>query len=92
MTIPAVICKTVGMQNNSPWSCSMCPIPQQLRLVGVRTSIYFLIFPGHPKYWTPLQIPPWEALAISCYRKSNVNSSSRKSCKLHLCMCVLFCF
>ena len=41
-----------------PLVLSMCPIPQ-LRLVGVRTSYiyFFLIFPGHPEFWTPLQIP-----------------------------------
>ena len=34
--------------------------PPWLRLVGVRTPyIYFLIFPGHLEFWTPLQIPSW---------------------------------
>ena len=47
------------MQNSSQWPCSMCPIPQ-FRLVAMRTSyIYFLIFPGHPEFWTPLQIHIW---------------------------------
>ena len=38
----------------------MCPFPQ-LRLVGVKTSyvFFFLIFPGHLEFWTPLQIPIW---------------------------------
>ena len=41
------------MQNNSQWPCSKCP-SLQFRLVGVRISI---IFPGHPTFWTLLQIP-----------------------------------
>ena len=45
MTIPEVICKTVAIQNNSQWPCSMCPIPQ-FRLVGVRTSHIFPTFLG----------------------------------------------
>ena len=57
MTVLEVSCKTDAMQNNSQWPCSMCPIPQ-FRLVGVRTS-HILIFPGHPEFWTPLQIPVW---------------------------------
>ena len=54
-----VICKTVAIQNNSQWPCSMRPIPQ-LRLVGVRTSYIYIFFPnfsGHPEFWTLLQIP-----------------------------------
>ena len=41
----------------------MCPIPQ-LRLVGVKTSyvFFFLVFPGHLEFWTPLQIPIWAPL------------------------------
>ena len=34
-------------------------VPSQLRLVGVRTSYSFLIFPGHPEFWTLLQILIW---------------------------------
>ena len=41
-----IIYKTVAMQNNSQWPCSICPIPQ-FRLVGVRTSYIFNIS------WTP---------------------------------------
>ena len=37
MIMPEGIYKTVAMQNNSQWLCSICPIPQ-FRLVGVRTS------------------------------------------------------
>ena len=56
--MPEVHCTAVAIQNSSEWPCSMCPFPQ-LRLVGVKTSyIYFsLIFPEHPEFWTPLQIP-----------------------------------
>ena len=63
MTILEVICKTIAIQNNSQGPCSMRPIPQ-LRLVGVRTSYvyFFLIFPGDPEFWTPLQIPIWAPL------------------------------
>ena len=46
MTMPEVSCKTVAMQNNFQWPCSMYPIPQ-LGLVGVRTSYIFNIS------WTP---------------------------------------
>ena len=49
MTVLEVICKTVAIQNNFQWHCSMSAIPQ-LRLVGVRLSyiyIFFLIFPRH---------------------------------------------
>ena len=42
MAMPRVICKTVAMQNNSQWPCSMYPIPQFI-LVGVRTSYIFYI-------------------------------------------------
>ena len=59
MTTPDISCTAVAVQNSSEWPCSMCPIPQ-LRLVGVRTSyVFFLIFPGHLEFWTPLQIPIW---------------------------------
>ena len=59
MTMPGVSCKALATKNSSEWPCSMCPFPQ-LRLVGVRTSyIYFLIFPGHLEFWTPLQVPIW---------------------------------
>ena len=63
MTMPEVSHKAVAVQNSSQWPCSMCPFPQ-LRLVGVRTSyIFFLIFPGHPEFWTPITNPylglPW---------------------------------
>ena len=61
MTMTEVSCKAVAMQNSSEWPCSISPI-LQLRFVGVRTfSLYFffLIFPGHPEFWTPLQIPIW---------------------------------
>ena len=66
MTILEVTYKTVAVQNSSEWPCSMCPFPQ-LRLVGVRTFYIciFLIFPGHPEFWTPLQIPIWAPL-LSC--------------------------
>ena len=70
MTMPEVSCTAVAVQNSSQWPCSMCPFPQ-LRLVGVRTSyIYFsLIFPEHPEFWTPLQIPIWGLhLAAPCYK------------------------
>ena len=40
MTILEVMCKTVAIQNNFQWPCSIRPIPQ-LRLVGVRTSYIF---------------------------------------------------
>ena len=67
MTMIEVSCKTVTMQNSSQWPCSKCPIPQ-FRLVGVRTSYIFLIFPGHPEFWTPLQIPLGGGpLAAPCY-------------------------
>ena len=71
MMVLEVICKTLAIQNSSEWPCSMHPIPQ-LRLVGVRTSIYiyffFLIFHEHPAIWTPLQIPIWAPpLATPCY-------------------------
>ena len=46
MTVPEVSCKTVAMQNDSQWPCSMCPIPQ-FRPVRVRTSHIFNIS------WTP---------------------------------------
>ena len=60
MTMAEVCCKAVAMQNSSQWPCSMHPIPQ-LRYVGVRISyiFFFLIFPGHLEFWTPLQIPIW---------------------------------
>ena len=59
MTMPEVSCKAVAVQNNSQRPCSMCPIAQ-LRLVGLGHHIYFsLIFPDHPEFWTPLQIPIW---------------------------------
>ena len=64
MTMPEVSCKAVAMQNSSPWPYSMCPFPQ-LRLVGGEDILYiyfFLIFPGHPELWTPLQIPIWAPL------------------------------
>ena len=69
--MPEVSCTAIAIQNSSEWLCSMCPFPQ-LRLVGVRTSyIYFLIFPGHLEFWTPLQIPIWGPhLAAPCYRLS----------------------
>ena len=58
MTVLEVSCTAVAVQNSSQWPCSVCPIPQ-LRLVGVRTSYIFfsLIFPKHPEFWTPFQIP-----------------------------------
>ena len=43
--MPEVICKTVAVQKNSQWPCSMCPIPQ-FRRVGVRTSHIFPAFVG----------------------------------------------
>ena len=73
MTMPEVSCKAVAVQNSSEWPCSMCPFPQR-RLVGVRTSyIYFsLIFPGHPEFWTTLQIPIWDPpLDAPCYNPTS---------------------
>ena len=63
MTVLEVICKTVAIQNNSQWPCSLRPIPQ-LRPVGVRTSYiyFFLIFPGHRvlgPITNPCSGPPW---------------------------------
>ena len=60
MTMPEVSCKAVAVQNSSEWPRSMCPI-LQVGLVGVRTSYIYssLIFPKHPEFWTPLQIPIW---------------------------------
>ena len=58
MTTTEVSYKTVAMQNNSQWPCSMCPSPQ-FRLVVVRTFYIFLIFPEHHEFWTPLQISIW---------------------------------
>ena len=58
-TMPEVSYKAVATQNSSQWPCSICPIPQ-LRFVWMRASymyIFFLIFPRHPEFWTPLQIP-----------------------------------
>ena len=69
MTILEVICKTVAVQNNSQWPCSMCPIPL-FRLVGVRTSYIFNIS------WTPLQIPLWRALWQ--HPVTNLQQGSRK--------------
>ena len=43
MTILEVICKTVAIQNNSQWPCSMHPIPQ-LRLVGGEDNLYTYFF------------------------------------------------
>ena len=59
---------TVAMQNNSPWPCSMCPIPQ-FRLVGVGIS-YIFVFPGHPKFWMPFQILHFEGAGPGCTRYS----------------------
>ena len=61
MTILVVIYQIVNMQNNFQWPCSMCPSPSS-DLWGGGLPI-FLIFPGHPEFWTPLQIlllgAPW---------------------------------
>ena len=81
MTMPEVSCTAVAMQNSSEWPCSMCPIPQ-LRLVGVRTSdTYFsLIFPEHPEFWTPLQIPICPTpLAAPCYTHTHRSRHSYKA-------------
>ena len=48
MTMPEVSCKAVAVLNSSQWLCSKYPFPQ-LRLVGVRTSLY--IFSNI--FWTP---------------------------------------
>ena len=52
MTMPEVSCKTTL---NGPAPCVPSP---HCRLVGGRTS-YILLFPGHPEFRTPLQIPIW---------------------------------
>ena len=37
---------------------------------------FFVIFPGHPEFWTPLQIPIWALpLAVPCY--SEISNSPR---------------
>ena len=89
MTTPEVSCKAVAMQNSSQWPCSLCPIPQ-LRVVWVRTSyiyiyIYiFLIFPEHPEFWTPLQIPIWapppwlHTVTLRCPANSHVHKQAWK--------------
>ena len=60
MTVPGVSCKALATQNSSEWPCSMCPIPPGSGLWGWGHPAYiFLIFPGHPESWTPLQIPSW---------------------------------
>ena len=59
MTILEVICKTVAIQNNSQWPCSMRPIPQ-LRLVGVRTSYIYFFFSNIS--WTPSSGPHYKSL------------------------------
>ena len=60
MTVPGVSCKALATQNSSKWPCSMCPIPPGSGLWGWGHPTYiFLIFPGHPELWTPLQIPSW---------------------------------
>ena len=76
MTIFAVICKTVDIQNNSQWPCSICPIPQ-FRLVGVRTSC----ISWTPEFWSPLQIPLGEegfwlhpVIKVDGFRTSMVSS------------------
>ena len=74
MTVPEVSCKTVAMQNSLQWPCSMYPIPHP-RLVRVRISyIFFLIFPEHPEFWAPLQIPIWGPPGCTLYQE---NTSSR---------------
>ena len=53
MTMPEVICKTVAMQNNSQWPCSMCPIPLFTLVGGAgRASCIFNIF------WTAWVLDP----------------------------------
>ena len=60
MTMPGVSCKALATQNSSEWPCSMCPIPPGSGLWEWGHPIYFfLIFPGHLEFWTPLQIPSW---------------------------------
>ena len=82
MAIPEVIFKAVAMQNNSQWPCSMCPIPLS-RLVSMRTSV-FLIFPGHPEFWTLLQIPLWgDLLAASCYEDWGQGTAEGTAFKTH---------
>ena len=58
MTILVVICKTVDMQNNSQWPCSMCPIPQP-DLWGWGYSIFLDIPSSRPRYKSPLWGEAW---------------------------------
>ena len=51
MTMPEVSCKTVAVQNNSQWPCSMCPI-LQFRLGGGEDILYIYIS------WTPWVLDP----------------------------------
>ena len=55
MTVLGVICKTVGMQNNSMALLHVCHPPVQA--CGGEDTLYFLLFPGLPEFWMPLQIP-----------------------------------
>ena len=75
MTILEVICQTVDMQNNSMALFHMFPLPVT-DLWGCSHPM-FLIFPGHPEFWTPLQIPLCRGgpLAAPCYIESH-NSNS----------------
>ena len=57
MTMPEIICKSVAMQNNSQGPCSMCPTPELRHPIYI--YFFFLVFPGHPEFWTTLQILLW---------------------------------
>ena len=56
------------------WPCSISPIPQP----GLCGMPYI---PGHPKFWTPLQIPLWEVLGppglhpIAVWTRAGIPSS-----------------
>ena len=60
MTMPGDSWKALATQNTSEWPCSTCPIPLGSGLWGEDILyIFFLTFPGHLEFWTPLQIPSW---------------------------------
>ena len=72
-TVLEVICKTVAMPTNSPWPCSMHPIPR-FRLVGGEDILYILNISWTPEFWTPLQIPLWEEPWLLPVPKVHVSS------------------
>ena len=60
MIMPEVSCTAVAIHNSSEWPCTMCAIPQAQTCWGEDILyIFFLIFPGHLEFWTPLQIRMW---------------------------------